>query len=147
VVADAVRAFEQAGAHVEQVKLGIEHDQRELSDLWCRLIIPINVGTFEAFKREGTDLLADHREDFPQEYLRWIDHGYELRAPQLMRDEELRSEIYDAIQGVLDGHELIVTPTLACLPVNTPATATPRARRRSTGSRSTRLSAGASPTP
>src|SRR5215211_1235433 len=117
VVADAVRAFEEAGAYVEEVKLGIEHDQRELSDLWCRLIIPINIATFEYFKREGMDLLADHRDDFPAEYLRWVDEGYELRAADLMRDEELRSEIYDAIQNVLEDHELIVTPTLACLPV------------------------------
>jgi amidase/aspartyl-tRNA(Asn)/glutamyl-tRNA(Gln) amidotransferase subunit A len=117
VVADAVRAFEEAGAHVEEVKLGIERDQRELSDLWCRLIIPINIATFEYFKREGMDLLGDHRDDFPQEYLRWVDEGYELRTADLMRDEELRSEIYDAIQNVLEDHELIVTPTLACLPV------------------------------
>ena len=117
VVADAVRAFEEAGAHVEEVRLGIEHDQRELSDLWCRLIIPINVATFEDFKRNGLDLLGEHRDDFPPEYLRWIDEGYELRAPQMMRDEEIRSEIYDAIQRVLDDHELLVTPTLACPPV------------------------------
>ena len=25
--------------------LGIKRDQRELSDLWCRLIMPINVAT------------------------------------------------------------------------------------------------------
>jgi amidase len=117
VVQQAVRAFEDAGAHVEEVKLGIERDQRELSDLWCRLIIPISIATFENLKREGLDLLADHRDDFPPEYLRWIDEGYELRTPQLMRDEELRTEIYDAIQGVLEDHQLLVTPTLACLPV------------------------------
>jgi amidase len=117
VVQQAVRAFEDAGAHVEEVKLGIERDQRELSDLWCRLIIPISIATFENLKRERLDLLADHRDDFPPEYLRWIDEGYELRTPQLMRDEELRSEIYDAIQGVLEDHQLLVTPTLACLPV------------------------------
>jgi amidase len=117
VVADAVRAFEEAGAHVEEVTLGIRHDQRELSDLWCRLIIPINIATFENFKRGGTDLLADHRDDFPPEYLRWIDEGYGLRTADLMRDEELRSEVYDAIHGVLEDHELLVTPTLACLPV------------------------------
>jgi amidase len=117
VVADAVRAFEAAGAHVEQVRLGIEHDQRELSDLWCRVIIPINVAAFESFKRAGMDLLADHRDDFPAEYLHWIEEGYELRVPQLMRDEEVRSEIYDAIQGVLNEYDLLVTPTLACLPV------------------------------
>ena len=42
VVGEAVEAFEEAGAHVEEVKLGITRDQRELSDLWCRLIIPLN---------------------------------------------------------------------------------------------------------
>jgi amidase/aspartyl-tRNA(Asn)/glutamyl-tRNA(Gln) amidotransferase subunit A len=117
VIQDAVRTFEEAGARVETVDLGIEHDQRELSDLWCRLIIPINIATFENFKRQGLDLLADHRDDFPPEYLRWIDEGYEWRTADLMRDEELRSEVYDAIQNVLDDHELLVTPTLACLPV------------------------------
>jgi amidase len=116
-VAEAVRAFEQAGAHVEEVKLGIERDQRELSDLWCRLISPINVGTFENLKDAGIDLLRDHRDDFPPEYLSWVEAGYELRIPQLMRDEEIRSEIYDAIQGVFSEYDLLVTPTLACLPV------------------------------
>jgi amidase/aspartyl-tRNA(Asn)/glutamyl-tRNA(Gln) amidotransferase subunit A len=117
VVQEAVRAFEAAGARVEQVRLGIEHDQRELSDLWCRVIIPINIAGFEYMKRNGLDLLADHRGDFPEEYLRWIDEGYEMRVPQLMRDEEMRTEIYDAIQGVLNDYDLLVTPTLACLPV------------------------------
>jgi amidase len=117
VVEEAVRGFEEAGARVEQVNLGIERDQRELSDLWCRLIIPINIETFENFKLGGLDLLADHRDDFPPEYLRWIDEGYEWRTAELMRDEELRTEIYDAIESALADHELLVTPTLACLAV------------------------------
>jgi amidase/aspartyl-tRNA(Asn)/glutamyl-tRNA(Gln) amidotransferase subunit A len=37
VVSKAVRAFEEAGAHVEEVKLGITRPQRELSDVWSRL--------------------------------------------------------------------------------------------------------------
>jgi amidase len=118
VVASAVRAFEQAGAQVEQVRLGIERDQRELSDLWCRLIMPVNVDTFENFKRHGMDLLVDHRDDFPPEYLRWIDEGYRMSALDLSRDQQVRSEIYDAIQGVLGDYHLLVTPTLACLPVD-----------------------------
>jgi amidase/aspartyl-tRNA(Asn)/glutamyl-tRNA(Gln) amidotransferase subunit A len=100
-VGAAVLAFEEAGARVEEVKLGIGHDQRELSDLWCRLIIPINVETFESFKAQGLDLLAEHRDDFPPEYLRWIDEGYRLTVPQLMRDEEMRTEVYDAIDAGL----------------------------------------------
>jgi amidase/aspartyl-tRNA(Asn)/glutamyl-tRNA(Gln) amidotransferase subunit A len=117
VVGDAVRAFEREGAHVEEVKLGIERDQRELSDLWCRLIIPINVEFFENMKAQGLDLLGEHRDDFPPEYLRWIDEGYRLTVPQLARDQQMRSEIYDAIQGVFENYDLLVTPTLACLAV------------------------------
>jgi amidase len=69
VVADAVKVFEEAGASVEEVELGIGRDQRELSDLWCRQIMVINVEAFENFKHGGLDLLKDHRDDFPPEYL------------------------------------------------------------------------------
>jgi amidase len=64
------------------------------------------------------DLLADHREDFPPEYLRWVEEGYRLSALDLSRDQQTRAEIYDAIQRVLDDYQLLVTPTLACLPVD-----------------------------
>jgi amidase len=118
VVGGAVRAFEEAGAQVEEVKIGIARPQKELSDLWCRLIMPLNVQTFEILKRGGLDLLKDHRDDFPPEYLRWIDVGYRMSALDFFQDQEIRSEIYDAIQGVLNRYDLLITPTLACLPVD-----------------------------
>ena len=116
-VAEAVHAFEEAGAHVEEVKVGIQRPQRELSDLWCRLIMRTNVQAVEMFKAGGIDLLQDHRDDFPEEYLRWIEAGYRMSALDLFRDQEIRSEIYHAIQGVLNDYQLLITPTLACLPV------------------------------
>lgn len=118
VVAEAVKAFEEAGATVEEVRLGIEKDQRELSDLWCRLIMPVNVETFEVFKAQGRDLLEDSRDDFPPQYLRWIEDGYRLTALQVSRDQQARTEIYDAIEKTFDSYDLLVTPTLACLPVD-----------------------------
>jgi amidase len=114
----AVRAFEEAGAHVEEVKVGIGRPQRELSDLWCRLIAPLNLQTFEIFKRAGLDLLKDHRDDFPPEYLRWLDVGRRMSALDFFRDQEIRSNVYDAVQGVLSRYDLLITPTLACLPVD-----------------------------
>jgi amidase len=118
VVGQAVRAFEEAGAQVEEVKVGIKRPPKELSDLWCRLIMPLNVQTFEILKRGGLDLLKDHRDDFPPQYLRWIDVGYRMSALDFFEDQETRSEIYDAIQGVLNRYDLLITPTLACLPVD-----------------------------
>jgi amidase len=118
VVGRAVKAFEEAGAHVEQIKVGIKRPQKELSDLWCRLIMPLNVQTFEILKRGGLDLLKDHRDDFPPQYLRWIDAGYRMSALDFFQDQEVRTEVYDAIQGVLNRYDLLITPTLACLPVD-----------------------------
>jgi len=116
-VARAVRAFEEAGAVVEEVKLGIKRSQAELSDLWCRLIIPLSVGAFEGFKAGGTDILKHHRDDLPPEYLRWVEEGYRLTVLDLMRDDVMRTEVYDAVQGVFRDHDLLVSPTLTCMPV------------------------------
>jgi amidase/aspartyl-tRNA(Asn)/glutamyl-tRNA(Gln) amidotransferase subunit A len=113
VVAGAVRAFEDAGAHVEQVELGIAHDQRELSDLWSRLIMPINVGTVEGLRAQGYDV----RPDLPPEYLRWLDVGYALTARDIARDQAMRTEVFDAIQNVFASYDLLVCPTVAALPV------------------------------
>ncbi len=116
-VAKAVRAFEAAGAAVEEVTVGIKRPQRELSDLWCRLITPLNVQTFEIFKANGVDLLRDHKDDFPPQYLHWIDRGYGMSALDFFNDQATRSEIYGAISKVLADYDLLVTPTLASLPV------------------------------
>jgi amidase/aspartyl-tRNA(Asn)/glutamyl-tRNA(Gln) amidotransferase subunit A len=118
LVAGAVRLFEQAGAHVEEVQLGITRPQHELSDLWCRQIIASSITTFDNFKRNGLDLLGDHRDDFPPEFLRWMDVGYRMSLADFVRDQEIRTEIYDAVQGVFGTYDLLVTPTLACTAVD-----------------------------
>ena len=112
-----MRAFEEAGAHVEPVKIGLKRSQRELSDAWSRLMMPLNLGAFEAVKAAGLDLLRDHRDDFPPEYLHWIEIGQRMTMMDLMHDQAIRSEVYDAIQGVFATYDLIVTPTLAAMPV------------------------------
>jgi amidase/aspartyl-tRNA(Asn)/glutamyl-tRNA(Gln) amidotransferase subunit A len=118
VVEQAVRTFEAAGAHVEQVELGIRRDQRELSDLWCRLMMPINLAALDGLRAQGYDLLDEHAEQLPEGYRRWLDRGRELNALDLVRDQAIRTEIYDAIAQTLDRVDLIVGPTLCALPVD-----------------------------
>lgn len=116
-VGNAVRVFEEAGAIVEQVDLTLPYDQRSLSDLWCRQIMLVNVGAFENFKSNGIDLLADHRDDFPDGYLRWADHVYGMSMTELNEDYVMRTAVYDAIQAVHDEFDLLVSPTLGAMPV------------------------------
>ena len=116
-VAEAVRAFVEAGATVEETKVGIKRSQRELSDTWNRLIMPLNISGLEGLKAAGIDLMRDHPEDLPPEYRRWIEIGYGLSVMDVWNDQIIRTEIYDAIESVLQKYDLLVTPTLACLPV------------------------------
>jgi amidase/aspartyl-tRNA(Asn)/glutamyl-tRNA(Gln) amidotransferase subunit A len=118
VVSQAVMAFEEAGAHVEEVKLGITRAQWELSDLWCRLFTPIQLQTFENFRQAGLDLLGDHSNDFPPEFLYWIEKGQSMSALDFYRDQEIRTEIFNSIQNTLNTFDILITPTLACLPVD-----------------------------
>jgi amidase/aspartyl-tRNA(Asn)/glutamyl-tRNA(Gln) amidotransferase subunit A len=118
VVKRAVQAFEEAGAHVEEVKLGITRPQQELSDVWSRLYMLLNLQAFEHFKKQGMDLLGDHRDDFPPEYLHWVEEVKGMSALDYYQDQAIRTEIYNAFQGVLNTYDLLITPTLACLPVD-----------------------------
>ena len=117
VVGEALGAFAEAGATVEETKVGIKRSQRELSDVWSRLMMPLNISGLEGLKAAGIDLMRDHPEDLPPEYRRWIEIGYGLSAMDVWNDQIVRTEIYDAIESVLQTYDLLVTPTLACLPV------------------------------
>lgn len=121
VVSDAVKLFEDAGAHVEKIDFDMNRSQRELSDLWCRMMMYSAISTIEQLKGKGIDLLADFPDDLPAELVEWLCIGYEMTLPDFIRDQEIRTEIYDAIERVFDSYDLIVTPTVACPPVDNAA--------------------------
>lgn len=77
----------------------------------------VNVGAFENLKDNGLDLLGNHRDDFPDGYLRWADHVYGMSIAELNEDYVMRTAVFDAIQTVYERFDLIVLPTLAALPV------------------------------
>ena len=118
----AVAAFAEAGAIVETVKLGLKRSQRELSDAWGQLIAVPNVAAIDGLKAAGIDMLAEeHRSDLPPEYLHWLGIGHKLTVRDIIQTQAIRSEVYDAIEAVLAKHEIFVSPTLACMPVDNAA--------------------------
>jgi amidase/aspartyl-tRNA(Asn)/glutamyl-tRNA(Gln) amidotransferase subunit A len=116
-VARAVRVLEGAGAHVEEVKLGLDRDQRELSDLWCRLVMPITASAVHGLRAQGIDLRGAQRDDLPEEVHRWLDVADGMTALDVVRDQAMRTEVFDRVQGVFADHDLLICPTVACLPV------------------------------
>jgi amidase len=115
-VAKAVRAFEEAGARVVEVDIDIDLDQKELSDLWCRLILPLSLDAFSNLAEGGLDILGEHRSDLPPEFLHWADHVAGMSAMDYFDDNSRRTHVFDALQAVMADHDFLVSPTLACLP-------------------------------
>ncbi len=117
VVEEAVLAFEEAGARVVEVDIDLDLDQRDLADLWCRLIMPLSLDAFANLAAGGLDILGEHRSDLPPEFLRWADHVASMSAMEYFDDNSRRTQVYDALQAVLGEHQVLVSPTLACMPV------------------------------
>ena len=121
VTDEAVTALQDAGADIEEVDIRIDRSQQELSDIWCRFSAQNLLVTFEQLKREGIDLLRDHGADLPPEMHHWLQVGRRMSAQDYLRDQAARTEVFDALRQVLNDFRLLVTPTLASLPVDNAA--------------------------
>lgn len=116
VVRDALRHLEDAGAHVEQVTLGIHRDQRELSDVWCRFGARLTLPAVLGMQAQGLDLLAG--DDIPAPLRFWLDQVAVESPLASVEDSVVRTEVYDALQATLAEYDLIVSPTVGALPVS-----------------------------
>jgi Asp-tRNA(Asn)/Glu-tRNA(Gln) amidotransferase A subunit family amidase len=117
IVREAVRAFEQAGARVEEVDVKMGRSQRELSDLWLRqAAVRYAVMATNLKDGLGVDLLGEHRDELTPEFAELLKSAEGRSAIEYKRDDVLRTEVFDAIQDVFDEYDLIVTPTLAVPP-------------------------------
>ncbi|MCG5102474.1 amidase [Oceanobacillus alkalisoli] len=118
VIDSAVQLFEQAGAIVEVVSLGLKRTHKELSDLWHRLVGLSNAELLEGLKDAGLDILKDHPDALPSEIVNWVEKVKRLGAMDVLKDQQMRTEVYDTIQHVFHDYDLLVTPTVASLPVD-----------------------------
>ena len=112
----AVKVFGDAGAEIEEVSFDFKHGQSELSDLWCRMISPLSCFAFERLKADGIDVLGRHADDLPPELRHWVDRGFTQTMVEHHHDQAMRTRVFDEFQRVFADFDLIVSPTLACLP-------------------------------
>jgi amidase/aspartyl-tRNA(Asn)/glutamyl-tRNA(Gln) amidotransferase subunit A len=121
VVEDAVEAFEEAGANVHQVDAnlgGLGRSHRELTEVWRSSVAASFAAMDESFESEhGTDLLSAHREDLTPEVVELIEEGRDLGAGEYLNLQAVQTEVFDAVEDAFEEYDLLVSPTLACLPV------------------------------
>lgn len=116
-VAAAVReslvAFESAGAVVDEVAVRLPADQRELADLWGRLMGVLYSDSLEGVKQWGVDILADHLQDLTPAFRDMLVAAQGRTALEARADERLRTAVLDAVEDAFEGYDYLVSPTLA----------------------------------
>ena len=114
VVGEAVRAFEEAGARVEEASIGLKRSQKELCDLWLREVGVRSAALAASLKNAGVvDLLGEHREELMPQFAELLETGQNKNAVEYKLDDVARTEVFDAVQDVFEEYDLLVTPTLA----------------------------------
>lgn len=117
IVEAAAHRLEEAGAIVEQVHFGFKHSQNDFANLWCRSICIDTAIDMELWKKEGFDLVRDHRDELPEEFIYWNEEALRSSIMDYRYFNELRTEILDEQENIFEKYDIIISPVTICPPV------------------------------
>ena len=117
IVENAAMKLKLAGANVDYVHFNFKHTQEEFANLWCRSICIDTAIDMELWKKNGFDLIRDHRDELPEEFINWNELALKSTIMDYRYFNDLRTEILDAQQDVFDKYDIIIAPVTICPPV------------------------------
>lgn len=121
VVERAAHRLEEAGAIVEPVAFSLPRTANEYAEIWNRGICVDTAIELELDRRAGFDLIRDHRDELPEEFIYWNEQVANGGILDYYEFNKARTELLDAQQSVFDRYDIILSPTTACLPVRNAA--------------------------
>ena len=113
----AAKRFEELGAIVEPVEFHLTQSANQLAEAWCRSICVDTAIELELDRRRGFDLVRDHRDELPEEFICWNEQTAKGGILDYYAFNRTRTELFDAVQDVFERYDLILSPTTSCLPV------------------------------
>ncbi|MBQ7535175.1 MAG: amidase [Stomatobaculum sp.] len=117
ITEQAALRFQEAVAVVEHVDFHLKRSAYELAEMWCRSISADTAIELELDRREGFDLVRDHRGDLPEEFIYWNEQAAKGGIMDYYAFHLVRTEILDALEDVFEQYDYILSPVTICLPV------------------------------
>ena len=117
IAEEAAAVFREAGAIVEPVPFHFKHSALEMGETWCRAICVDTAIELELDRQKGFDLVRDHREELPEEFIYWNEQTAQGGILDYYAFNCLRTEILDAFEDAFEWYDIILSPTTICLPV------------------------------
>ncbi|MBP5459095.1 MAG: amidase [Clostridia bacterium] len=109
--------LKEAGAIVEPVEFHLPRTAGEYGEIWCRSISVDTAIELDLDRRNGFDLIKDHRDELPEEFIYWNEQAARGGILDYYEFNRARTELLDAQQDVFDRYDILLSPTSTCLPV------------------------------
>lgn len=110
--------FEQSGATVREIEVDFGYAPKRLTETWIDLVKANFYTAHEYLKDDrGMDLLADHRTDLTEDYVRLVEGGADLELLDYKQLGRVRTDVFEALCDVFERTDLLVTPMVGCPPV------------------------------
>ena len=117
LVEKAAFSLTDAGAKVDRVHFGFKHSANDFARLWCKSISVDTAIDMELWKKEGFDLVGDHGEELPKEFIYWNEQALRSTILDYRYFNELRTEILDVREEIFEKYDIILSPVTICAPV------------------------------
>ena len=112
------KLLEDAGAKVEYVHFNFKYNVDRMVQEWLRSISVDSAVDLELMRRKtGFDLIGDHADDLPEQFIKWNDIAFCSTMLDYRRFHEVRTDILDAHVNVFKDYDVILSPVSSCLPV------------------------------
>ena len=116
-VDEIAEVLKEAGACVEYVHFNFKHDLHEMEKAWLRGISVDSALDLELMKKDGFDLIGDHAEDLPDQFIKWSKIAFDSTMMDYRKFHDIRTDILDANLSVLSKYDVILSPVTSCMPV------------------------------
>jgi len=116
VFRDAVAAVDDTPATVTAASPVLPSPRDELYACWEAGFAVILAEVLETLKRDGRDLLGDHRDELDPTNVELAERGMEMSAVEYRRWDVVRTELFDAVQSFFETYDALLVPTIAVPP-------------------------------
>jgi Asp-tRNA(Asn)/Glu-tRNA(Gln) amidotransferase A subunit family amidase len=117
VLDDAVLGFEAAGASVERIDLDPDLDQDDVLDAYYTFAVVSWESLFDRIAEDGPlDPRGADRDRLAESTVATVLEAEDVSTREYKAADRTRTRVLELVQDVLEGHDLLVTPTLAVPP-------------------------------
>lgn len=106
-----------AGAEVDNVRFNWKHTLDYMTHVWCWSISVDTAIDLADWKDEGLDLIKDHRDELPSDFIKYNQLASTLNTFDLRDYNEVRTDILDNFEDVFEHYDCIISPVAICNPL------------------------------